>query len=503
MRGCTGCSTEVTKTARGEGTPVLRVLAVFWGLESLSMAAPLAAALVLGETGMVRAFCLSMAPPILTALAVFVFSGKGLPRFAQFGASEGIRFVFFAWALSCLTGALPYWFSGCIPSFSGAVFESVSGFTTTGTSVIPDLEALPYSLHLWRGLTHWLGGIGIIVFTVALVPLFDTGAFRLVKAETTGPEKDRLTPRIAETAKILILIYVSLTALQALLFLAGGMNWFDAVFHSFSTVATGGFSTHNDSIAHFNSPYVEWVTLIFMVISGLNFSLVYRLLRGRVREAAANSEARAYFLVIAVSVLLVAVSILSSSASPGAAVRHAFFMSASVLTTTGFIPTGDYTLWPPLAEAVLFLLMFSGACSGSTSGGVKVIRYVILGKQMKNEMKKLLFPRGVFAIRIDQKAGRKDAVYGVAGFIFLYFAFVLAGALLVCSSGTPLFDSLNTSLSMAGNIGAGLGKSNVVLYTAPGYVRWGLSFLMLAGRLELMTVLVLFIPGGWRGARLY
>jgi trk system potassium uptake protein TrkH len=485
--------------------PVFGPLAVFWGLMSLSMTVPLAAALVFGEKDMAGAFCLSMAIPVLAALAVFVFSasrrGGRFPRFAQFSASEGIRFVFFAWVLSCLTGALPYWFSGHIPSFTSAVFESVSGFTTTGISVIPDVETLPYSMNLWRGLTHWLGGIGIIVFTVALVPLFGVGAFQLVNAETTGPEKDRLTPRITGTAKILILIYVSLTVLQTFLFLLGGMNWLDAVFHSFSTVATGGFSTHNDNIAHYNSPYVEWVSLIFMIIAGFNFSLVYRILKGKPGEAAANSEARAYVLVIAVSVIVITVSILPVSASAGAAARSAFFTAASVLTTTGFM-SADYTLWSPLAQAVLFLLMFLGACSGSTSGGVKLVRYVILGKQMKNEMKKLLFPRGVFSIRLDQKTGRKDIVYSVAGFIFLYYVFVVAGALLVCSSGTPLFDSLNTSLLAVGNIGMGLGKSNAVLRTAPPYVQWGLSFLMLAGRLELMTVLVLFTPGAWRGRRL-
>ncbi|MDR0600876.1 MAG: TrkH family potassium uptake protein [Treponema sp.] len=472
------------------------LLVIFTGIVSFFMVLPLTAAIVFREKEMIRAFAVSMAPAA-AALPVFIFSGK---KQIEFTVSGGIRFVVFAWVFTSFSGALPYVLSGHVPSFTNAVFESVSGFTTTGISLISDVEILPRSLLLWRGMTHWLGGIGIIVLTVALVPVIGTGGFRLLKMETTGPEKEKFTPKVTETAKILSLIYLGLTGLQSVLLLSGGMNWLDAVFHAFSTMATGGFSTRNDGIAYYRSPYIEWVCTVFMLLAGFNFTLMYRLLRGKLREITHNSEARTYGLVLFVSVFLVTVSILPSSASAGAAVRQAFFQVASIITTTGFSSAG-YNLWPPLAQSVLFILMFSGACSGSTSGGIKLIRYVILAKQMKNEMKRFLFSRGVFSIRIDRKTGRKDVVYSVAGFIFLYFSFVLGATLLVCSSGIDLFNSLNTALITVGNIGLGLGSlsSGAILVDTPASVKWGLSFFMLSGRLELLTILVLFMPGCWRG----
>jgi trk system potassium uptake protein TrkH len=350
-------------------------------------------------------------------------------------------------------------------------------------------------------MTHWLGGMGIVVLTVALLPLLGAGvqnAASLFQAESPGPEKDKITPRITGSAKRLWGLYVALTLLQTLLLLAGGMSGFDACIHAFSTISTGGFSSRNASIAAFNSPWIDWVCIVFMLLAGFNFSLFFRLFRGKVREFFANSEARAYGGIILASVIIITWSILPESPSPGTAVRQAFFQSASILTTTGLV-AADHGLWPPLARGVLFLLMFIGGCSGSTAGGVKVIRYVVLLKQVGNEMKKIICPRGVFNIQMNGRPGRKEVVYGVAGFVFLYVVLVFAAALLVSSAGVGVFASLNTALISLGNIGLSLGPAFPPLAALPAYVKWGLAFAMILGRLELWAVVVFFCPDYWRG----
>ncbi|MDR1587064.1 MAG: TrkH family potassium uptake protein [Treponema sp.] len=411
---------------------------------------------------------------------------------------KAFLFVFLAWILACLLGALPYFFSGYIPDFTDAVFESVSGFTTTGATVIADIEVLPGALLFWRAVTHWLGGMGIVVLTVALFPLIGAGGFQLLKAETTGPEVDKIVPRITDTARILWLLYIILTAAQIILLMVFGMDLFDAAVHSFSTMATGGFSSRNASIAYYHSPGIEWVCVIFMLLAGCNFTLMYQALRGRLRDIFYNSEARAYGAIVLVSAIIITVSILPQSPSPEAALRLAFFNTASILTTTGLF-NADYSLWPPLAQGALFFLMFVGGCSGSTAGGIKVIRHLILWKQTGNEMKRIIYPRGVFSIQLNGKSGRKEVVYGVAGFVFLYFVTLLAAALLVSSAGADIFLSLNTALVTLGNIGLGPGKLGPFnsFPAFPAYVKWGLCFTMILGRLELQTALVIF-TGGFR-----
>jgi trk system potassium uptake protein TrkH len=412
---------------------------------------------------------------------------------------KAILFVFFAWVFACLLGALPYFFTGYIPNFTDAVFESVSGFTTTGTTVVADIEAFPRVLVFWRAMTHWLGGMGIVVLTVALFPIIGAGAFQLLKAETPGPTVDKLAPRLTDTARILWLLYIILTAAQAVLLVLFGMDWFDAVVHSFSTIATGGFSSRNESIAYYRSPGIEWVCAVFMLLAGCNFTLIYQALRGKLRDALRSSELRTYGVIILVSVIIIAVSILPQSPSPETALRRAVFNIASILTTTGLF-NADYSPWPPQARAILFFLMFLGGCSGSTAGGIKVIRHFILWKQAGNEMKRIIYPRGVFSIQIDGKPGGKEVVYGVAGFVFLYFVILFAGALLVSSAGEDIFLSLNVSLSALGNIGLGLGKLGPfnTFPAFPAYVKWGLCFVMILGRLELQTVLVIFTRAFWR-----
>ncbi|MDR0388606.1 MAG: TrkH family potassium uptake protein [Spirochaetaceae bacterium] len=491
---------------------LLKVLAALLACTALTMSIPLVAALVFGENEMLAPFLLPLATVLVSSSIIILMTKKYK---ISFTAADGFLIVFLAWVCICLMGSVPYVMSGCPGGFSGAFFESVSGFTTTGATVFVDVEALPRSLLLWRAMTHWLGGMGIVVISVVLLPLLGAGGFQLIRAEASGSEKDRITPKITTTAKLLWLLYVALTVFNLLLLRLGGMNWFESVLHAFSTMASGGFSSRNQSIAAYHSPYIEWVTGIFMLLASFNFSLIYRLLRGKIGDLLHNSEARAYGLIILVSVSLITFSLLSRNPSGGIpaggnalllggsgfepALRQAVFHTASILSTTGF-SAGDFNLWPPLARACLFFLMFTGGCSGSTAGGIKVIRYVVLCRQAGNEMKKLLYPRGVFSVQLNKKAGRKDLVYGAAAFVFLYFVMVFAAALLVSSAGFDVFSSLNAALLSLGNIGLGQGifGPGSAFTMVPGYVRWGLSFIMIAGRLELWTALVFFSREYWR-----
>ncbi|MDR0399434.1 MAG: TrkH family potassium uptake protein [Treponema sp.] len=446
---------------------------------------------------MIRAFALSAAAPLPLALPVLFILTKN--QRIRFTAAGGFLLVFLIWIISCLLGSLPFRLSRAAPCFTDAFFESVSGFSTTGISIFTDVEILPRSLLLWRAMTNWLGGIGIVMLTAALFPLMGIGAFQLVKAETTGPEKEKISPKIAAAAKILCLLYLGMTVLLAALLALGGMDWFDAVVHALSAIATGGFSSRNKGIAAFSSPFIEWVCAVFMILSGYNFALLYQLSRGRIRDVFRNSEGRAYVGILGISSLVAALSLYAGGEDFSTALRRSFFHCSSMLTTCGFA-TVDYNLWPPLAQGVLFLLMFAGGCSGSTAGGLKVIRWVVLFKQAKNEAKRLLYPQGVFNIRLNHRVGRKDVVYGVAGFFFLYFAMLAAAFLLTAGAGLEPWDSFNAALLSLSNIGMGLGKphNGAALAGYPAYVKWGLCFFMIAGRLELWAVFVLFMPKYWR-----
>jgi trk system potassium uptake protein TrkH len=484
-----------------KGKLILRLLIFLLGLITLTMLIPLILALVYGEKDMFPAFGIPLGGILILTLLNLLLTRK---QRVLFNRTDGLFLVFLAWVLTGILGGLPYYLSGHIPRFADAVFESVSGFTTTGISVIADVEGMPRSLLLWRGMTHWFGGMGIVVLTVALLPLLGAGGPQLntssfFRAESTGPEKDKITPKITETAKILWVLYMGLTFLLTLFLMIGGMDWLDAVIHAFSTVASGGFSSRNDSIAGYQSPWIDWVCTIFMLLAGFNFSLLYRLLRGKYQDLFRNSEAKTYGGIILVSVGIITLSVLPETHSPGEALRYASFQTASILSTTG-ITTADHTLWPPLAQGILFVLMCVGGCSGSTAGGVKVIRHVVLFKQMKNEIRKLLYPKGVFSIRLHKKVGRKDVVYGVAGFVFLYLVLVFSATLLISTSGLDLFSSINLSLITLGNIGLGLGKvgPGFIFSGFPAYINWGLCFIMIAGRLELWAALFFFSRDYWR-----
>jgi trk system potassium uptake protein TrkH len=413
---------------------------------------------------------------------------------------DGFLFVTLSWVMASFIGALPYYISGAIPHFSNAYFEAMSGFSTTGATILSNIETLPISLLFWRALTHWLGGMGIVVLTVAVLPVLGIKGLQLIVAEAPGSKVDKLTARVAETAKILWIIYFVLTAIVTILLLIGGMPFIDALMHAFSTVATGGYSIKNSSVAHYNSAYIETVITCFMVICGINFSLHFWMISGSYKNILKNSELKAYLAIFFAATLIITSETLGTNYnSITEAIRYSSFQVASIMTTTGFV-TADYEQWSFLSQTVLFVLMFVGGCSGSTSGGIKVIRLVTLLKQGLNEMKYLLHPRGVFILRIDGKPVKNDMIYAISGFFFLYMLLAVVTTLVVSSSGVDLETSFGSALATIGNVGPGLGKvgPNGNYGFFPSYVKWWLSFAMLAGRLELYTVLIIFSRNFWR-----
>ncbi len=437
-------------------------------------------------------------------ISILIFSGiKFFTRGSDtvnLSTRDGFLFVTLSWITASLVGALPFYISGAIPSMADAYFETMSGFTTTGASILSAVEVLPKSLIFWRSLTHWLGGMGIVVLTVAIMPALGIGGLQLINAEAPGPTVDKLSPRIAETAKILWLIYLGLTVAETILLLFGGMNLFDSLTHTFGTVATGGYSTKNNSVAYFNSAYIDGVITVFMVLSGINFSLHFWLITGRFKNLIKDSELKGYLAIFSVSTIFITFDLfMKSYNSIWESLRYASFQVATIMTTTGFA-TADYEKWPFMSQAILFILMFVGGCSGSTGGGIKVLRIVTLMKQGFNEMKYLIHPRGVFTLRINRQPVKKDIVYSISGFFFLYILMLLITTLVVSSSGADVETSFTSALATLGNIGPGFGKvgptENFGFF--PAYVKWWFSFAMLAGRLELYTVLILFTTVFWK-----
>ncbi|GHV82703.1 Trk system potassium transporter TrkH [Spirochaetia bacterium] len=453
-------------------------------------------ALALGEKEMLCAFLV----PIFFTLAVSIPSILAIRKKPpNLRSRDSFLLVSLSWFFMGFLGALPYYLSGSGISFTDAFFESSCGFATTGATTIFNVEVLPKSLLLWRSLSHWAGGMGIIVLTVALLPLLGVGGFQLIKAEAPGPEKERVTPKITATAKVLWAVYFILTLILFFLYRIGGMDVFDAACHAFTCLATGGVSTKNSGLAYFNSIFIDIVTTIFMMIAAFNFILYFRLLKGKFKDVICNTEGRAYFLIFIFTCTVITFTLVPYYGSISSALRYASFQTASILSTTGSA-AADYELWPPLAKAAIFFLMFIGGCSGSTAGGVKVIRYAVLWKQAGNEIKRLIYPRGIFSVRLNSKPGRKDVVYGVAGFIFLYFSVVAISTLITAASGIDLLTAFSASLSVTGNIGTGFGgigpAHNYGFF--PDHIKWFFSFIMIASRLELWTVFVLFTRDYWR-----
>lgn len=413
---------------------------------------------------------------------------------------EGYLIVSLGWVVVALLGTLPYLMSGTLNSLTDAFFEVVSGTTTTGASVISDIEALPQGILYWRSLTQWIGGMGIIVFTVAIFPLLGIGGVELFVAESPGPTSDKLHPRISETAKRLWLIYVGMTVVLVGLLSLGGMTLYEAINHAMTTVSTGGFSTKNSSMAAFPSPFIQYTVIVFMFLSGNNFTINYLALKGRFSRVWASDEFRAYLTTVLIFSLFIAFFAKASGAETWEkAFRDSAFQVVSVITTTGFV-TADYTGWGAGVTMLIFILLFVGGCAGSTAGGIKMIRHLVFIKNSYLEFKRLLHPQAIVSLKLDGQNVRGRIITHIIIFLLVYLITFLAGSVVLSFMGLDFLTAIGATATCLGNVGPGIGGVGPVdnfSWLAPE-VKWVLSFLMLLGRLELFTILVLFTPFFWR-----
>ncbi len=447
--------------------------------------------------------------PFLGSALICIGLGLGVasrirPESVRIRPRDGFLIVSAAWILASVAGALPYLTTGEMGPVD-AFFESASGFTTTGATVMTEIEGRPHALLLWRSLTQWLGGMGIVVFTVALMPLLGIGGMQLFKAEVPGPVKEKITPRVAGTAGRLWIIYFGLTLLQFIALWAAGMSWFDALCHSLTTLSTGGFSTRNASVGAFHSPLIEWIVIVFMVLAGINFVLYFRLLRGNVREVFKDTELRYFFGLLAIASVVVVLGLVAAQGSgigegAHATVRGSVFTVVSLLTTTGYA-TADFELWPGIAQLVLLHLMVLGAMAGSTSGGAKSLRTVLAFRAVRATFAVSGHRNAVRpAVRYGGRPVPAEVLSGVWTFFAAYFVLIALAAFGVAASGYDLMTSITAGLSTVGNVGPGLGLIGPFDHYGhfPGVVKILLSGCMIAGRLELFTLLVLLNPGFWR-----
>lgn len=430
------------------------------------------------------------------ALLFFLLKNKTTKNISK---REGYLIVTFTWIITSVFGALPFMLSGVIPSFTDAYFETISGFTTTGATILTDIESVPKGILFWRSLTHWIGGMGIIVLSVAILPILGIGGMQLFIAEMPGPAPDKLHPRITETAKRLWGIYVLFTFAEVVLLMIGGMDLFNALCHAFGTMATGGFSTQNDSVAGY-SPFIQYVIIFFMILAGTNFTLHYYVLHGQLKKVWRNEEFRYYFYLITSVVFVITVSIIALGNEEVENVfRDTLFQVVSIITTTGYV-TSDYLLWPGMLWFIIFLLMFIGGSAGSTSGGMKIIRQLLLLKNSGLELKRLLHPQGVIPVKLNGKSVPKDIIYKIMAFFLIYMITFAFGTLIMSFIGLDFETAIGATAATLGNIGPGIGNVGPTdnYSQIPDVGKWFLSFLMLLGRLELFTVLIILSPAFWR-----
>ncbi|MFZ5643133.1 MAG: TrkH family potassium uptake protein [Bacillota bacterium] len=422
-------------------------------------------------------------------------SGKG-----NVGYREGFAVAAFGWTLLAGFGSIPYLLSGTLSSPVNAYFETMSGFTTTGASIMTDVEILSHGILFWRSLTHWLGGMGIIVLTVALIPSLRIAGLQMFKAEVPGPTKSKVLPRIAQTSRELYKIYIVLTVVMIILLKLAGMNWFDSFIHTFGTVATGGFSSHNASIAAYDSVLIEGIIIFFMIICGINFALHYFSLRGNFRPTLKDPEVKLYLGIILGAVCLITVNlVMSADYGAGRAVRESLFQVVSITTTTGYA-TADFDQWPSMSKALLLILMFVGGCAGSTAGSIKIARILILIKGISRQIMKLLHPQAVIPLRVGKNIVTQEVLDNVQTFFFLYMMIFAGSVVFVTLMGVDLVSSLSAVAATLSNVGPGLGAVGPMTNynSMPDAAKVLLSFCMLIGRLEIYTILVILSTKFWR-----
>lgn len=468
---------------------VLRILGHVLGAEAVLMLLPLLVCLIYGENPFPFLICV-LGLGVITALLWLI-----KPRSRSLFAREGFLAVSLAWVLVSLAGAVPFVLGGAIPFYIDALFETVSGFTTTGASILRDVESLPRGLLFWRSFTHWIGGMGVLVFIMAVLPMAGDRSMHLMRAEVPGPSVGKLVPRVRHTALLLYAIYLTLTILEIVFLLAGGMPLFDSLVHAFGTAGTGGFAIKNASIAAYGSPYLQGVIGVFMLLFGVNFNLYFLLLMRDFKQVLKSEELRVYLLIVAASVGAITLNILPTAGGAGTAFREAFFQVSSIITTTGYA-TADYTQWPTFSQTILFLLMVIGACGGSTGGGMKISRLIILVKKCGRELIRLVHPRAVSTVRLDGKAVDSQTSHDVGIFFIAYMGIVGGMTLLVSLDGFDFTTTISAVTACMSNIGPGLGvvgpSGNFADFSILSKLL--LSVTMLLGRLEIFPLLLTLTP---------
>ena len=464
------------------------------------------AAFLLSGVGVSLFYGENTVKPLLYSCGIIALTGALLVTLCKGGErsisrKDGYVVVTLCWVVFSLFGTLPYMFTGSIPGFTDAFFETMSGFTTTGATILQDIEALPKSILFWRMMTHWVGGLGIVFFTVAVFPIFGLNDINLFSAESVGPIRSKLHPRISVTARWILTIYVALTIFCTIALRMAGMGWFDAVCHAMSTIATGGFSTKQASIAAFNSPLIEYVITFFMFVSGVNLSLLYlAIFRARLMALLRDTEFKTYFMIVAAFSLVISVALFfTTDLGVEGSLRASLFQVVAIQTTTGFA-TVNYAVWMPLLWLLLCALMFIGACSGSTSGAMKCARISILFKVMWNEFKRIVHPNAVIPVRMTGRIIPSNVQSAILAYTVIYIFMLVAGLFVNMAFGVDFLDTFSLSVASVGNVGPALGNYGPMDSFAPlpDAVKWFSAFQMLVGRLEFFAVLLLLTPVFWR-----
>ena len=474
---------------------VAKVLGILLVVEGAALLLPACVAFI-SQDGSMESFLLTAVISMTVGVPLACLNTAGI----RMQRRDGFACVGLCWIVLGAVGALPYLFSGAVPTYVDALFETISGFTTTGASVIADVEALPNGVLFWRSLTNWMGGMGVLVMILALLPKLGDGSVNLMRAESPGPVLSKLVPRVADTAKILYIIYIGLTVAETVVLCLLGMPFFDSINHSMATIATGGFSIKNASIAFYQSPAIHWTITGFMFLSGINFALLYQAIRGHFRESVKSEELWFYIGIILASVGLITVDLYREMGMmPMDAVPKAAFQAVTITTTTGFATT-DFAAWPAVSQCVLILLMLMGGCAGSTAGGMKSIRFLLLFKNMKRWLLRILHPREVHPIRVDGKSTHEDTVTNVSCFFFSYMMILMGSTMIIGLDRVDFLEAFSAALSSISNVGPALGilgpTSNFAALNNMSKIT--MSVAMLFGRLEIVPLMVVLMPSAWR-----
>lgn len=476
---------------------IMRIIGIISVIIGASMALPLLAAFIYGEKEVGFAFIKSMAISLSAGFLILFFIRTDSTTLK---IRDGYLIAAMCWFIASAFGAFPYTFSGVIPSYGDAFFESVSGFTTTGATVIEDLSAMPKAIQFWRSFSHWLGAMGILILAISLLPALGISGLRIASAEAPGPTVEKMSTRISDSARKLYTMYISFTLIEVVLLMSGGLNLFDALIHTFGSIGTGGISNYTAGISHFESFYVEFIVIFFSTVASVNFVLYNLLLQRKWKEFFKDEELRVFLTILLSAFLLITINLWASGTyGPGASARNALFQSTAFITTSGY-SIADYTLWPSFSQLILFCLMLTGGCSASTCGSIKVIRVMILFKLIVRGMYKRLHPNAVVPVKIGSKILSSETVSKVSSFIILYFTVFAVSSLIVSLENHDLLTTFSAVVSSLSNTGLGMGllgpEGDFEIFSLP--TRLYLAVLMIAGRLELFTIIMLLSPSFWR-----